>query len=261
MRHSLGRLTLACTYCAVSFPIAWLVYLSLQSSNGLNGLHADLTVQPWLRFVSSPFLRATANSILVSAITALAAVSLGLLVASRLSIPGTPRRLRAAIGDTLLFARILPIAVLTPAIIWILRPAGLVDVAWVPIVLYLPGLAVIPTVICSLALRRISSEHLDMMRVEAWTAFQSYRFLIIPLATPHLVASFMICYCVVWNEFLLQTLMTDTTPRQTLTVMLANAIGQYSIDYPLLAAGGLVSLLPALLVTAWLSLSHSLRHS
>ena len=71
----------------------------------------------------------------------------------------------------------------------------------------------------------------------------------------------MICYCVVWNEFLLQTLVTDTTPSQTLTVMLANAIGQYSIDYPLLAAGGLVSLLPALLVSAWLWRSHSLRHS
>ena len=254
-----GALSVILLYFAVALPVVWLLYLSIQSSYGLGTASGGLSVQPWLRFLSSSYLRATANSALISVVTACITVALGLALATRLRLPSTSRRLRTSLGDTVLFARILPVAVLTPAIIWILRPAGLVDVVWLPVLLYVPGLLLIPTALCSLALRRVSAEHLEAVRVEGWTQLQMYRHLIIPIAQPHILASLMICYCTVWNEFLLQTLLTDTTPSQTLTVMLANAIGQYSIDYPLLAVGGLVSLLPSLVVTALLWRSYSLH--
>jgi multiple sugar transport system permease protein len=52
----------------------------------------------------------------------------------------------------------------------------------------------------------------------------------------------------VWGEFLIPLLLTSTMNAKPVTVLITEFVGKYTTNYPILAAGGVLALLPPALV-------------
>ena len=75
---------------------------------------------------------------------------------------------------------------------------------------------------------------------------------VIPLLLPGLVATAAFSFVGVWNEFLFAFMFTINRTRFTLPVGLRTVIGEFSVNYGILAAGSIISLIPALLMFMYL---------
>ena len=52
----------------------------------------------------------------------------------------------------------------------------------------------------------------------------------------------------VWGEFLIPLLLTSTSASKPVTVLISEYVGKYTTNYPLLAAAGVLALLPPAVV-------------
>ena len=71
--------------------------------------------------------------------------------------------------------------------------------------------------------------------------------LILPLTLPGLVAAAIITFLSTWSQYIIPLVFTSSDARP-LTVFLTTLISKTSIDYGVMAAGGLLSILPPLLI-------------
>jgi multiple sugar transport system permease protein len=71
--------------------------------------------------------------------------------------------------------------------------------------------------------------------------------LILPLTAPGLVAAAIITFLSTWSQYVIPLVFAASNARP-LTVFLTTLIGKTSIDYGVMAAGGLVSILPPLVL-------------
>lgn len=227
-------------------PIAWLGYLSL----GFGGAyyapaHPLGRLAGWVEFMQSGGASALMNSSMLAVGSAFASTALGLVTAVALIFPGILSPFgRTSVGNFLVFSRVFPAVVIIPGVMAVLRPFGAVDTLWVLLLLYIPAMGVIPTMVFSVALSGITMAEIELMSVEGWPASAVYRWAIWPLVQDSVPLAMMLCFCLSWNEFVLQNAVLDTSGSQTVSIFVAGAIGQFSINYPLMAAGALVSLLP-----------------
>lgn len=87
----------------------------------------------------------------------------------------------------------------------------------------------------------------DAALIDGCTRFQLLRSIIVPLAAPGLVVSFLLVFIAVWNEFLYAFILTVTPAARLLNVRLVEVPvreGVQTIPYDLISAGGVLCLLP-----------------
>jgi multiple sugar transport system permease protein len=73
------------------------------------------------------------------------------------------------------------------------------------------------------------------------------RLLLLPLLLPGMVAAGTYAFILTWNEFLYALTFTSSTGSRTLPIGLHLFIGEYSIRWDLLTAGGVLSVLPVVI--------------
>ena len=83
--------------------------------------------------------------------------------------------------------------------------------------------------------------------IDGATALQSIRYIILPLATPGLVAAGLIVFVDTWNEFLMAVVLLSGDAR-TATVGLYDFQSLYEIDYHVLSAACIIMMLPVLAI-------------
>ncbi|MDD3861026.1 MAG: carbohydrate ABC transporter permease, partial [Bacteroidales bacterium] len=72
--------------------------------------------------------------------------------------------------------------------------------------------------------------------------------IILPLATSALSATLIYVFIYAWNEFLFAVTFTRSLNSRTLAVGLSLLIGQHILNWGLLAAGGVVSSIPVIIL-------------
>ena len=75
---------------------------------------------------------------------------------------------------------------------------------------------------------------------------------VIPLLLPGLVATGAFSFVGVWNEFLFAFMFIQSRSNFTLPVGLRTIIGEFSVNYGILAAGSIIALIPALIMFMYL---------
>ena len=75
---------------------------------------------------------------------------------------------------------------------------------------------------------------------------------VMPLLVPGLVAVAAFAFVGVWNEFLFAFMFMTTRTNFTLPVGLRAVIGEFTVNYGVLAAGSIIALMPALLMFMYL---------
>lgn len=78
--------------------------------------------------------------------------------------------------------------------------------------------------------------------------FGIYWRIILPNATPGLIALGIFTVLASWNDFLWPLVMTNSEETRMLSVGIAAFQGQYSTDYPLLMASAVLSTIPMLIM-------------
>ncbi len=88
----------------------------------------------------------------------------------------------------------------------------------------------------------------DAARVDGASSWRIWWQVIIPLSGPALATLAIFTFMGQWNNFVWPLIVTNSDQMRTLPVALAAFQGQYSIQWNLLMAGSVISILPILLI-------------
>ncbi|MDR1177045.1 MAG: carbohydrate ABC transporter permease [Treponema sp.] len=96
--------------------------------------------------------------------------------------------------------------------------------------------------------RTIPKELDEAATIDGCTKFQLYWRIIIPVAKPAIATLVITDFLATWNEYLLAMVIINDNNKKTVPVGLMTFVGEHGIDYGLLCAGVLISILPVLAV-------------
>jgi multiple sugar transport system permease protein len=88
----------------------------------------------------------------------------------------------------------------------------------------------------------------DAGLVDGCSRLQVISKIILPISAPGMVASAIFVFLVSWNEFIFAALLTRNIEAQTITVVLSLFVAQYWIEYGVLAAAGILAVIPPILL-------------
>ena len=88
----------------------------------------------------------------------------------------------------------------------------------------------------------------DAARMDGCTRWQAFWRVILPMALPGIVAVATWVMIHTWNEYLYASTFIMGQQNRTLPLSLSALIGQYTTDWGMLMAGGVITALPILLV-------------
>lgn len=249
------------------FPIYWTLSTSFKMA--LDVMQGNLL--PWLGFepswlgwrslglspdtigeqstVRDEFLKRFTNSTVISVTSSILAVVLGSSAAYGLS------RFSYKFGfmnnsDIFFFflsQLILPPVVLALPFLVLYKSLGLLDSRVGLILLY--TLSVLPIVIWVMKdqFSSIPTELEEAALVDGLSIWGAFLTIILPIALPGMVAAFIICLVLTWNEYFFAALLTSTHAN-TLPVMVASQTGSQGISWWSMAALSFSAILPLLLV-------------
>lgn len=196
--------------------------------------------------VGETFRAAMGNSIVVAVGTVSISMVVGILGAyafARLQFP-----FRRSILMVFLATYMLPqIALLIPLYL-ILNSLGLLDTT---LGLILVDCAlVIPFVLWILSnyFLTIPVELEEAARIDGTSRLGALFRVVLPAARPGIFAAIMFAFLLAWDEFMYALIFTSSDAAKTLPVAISEFAGRYTTDFGLVAAGGILSALPPIIV-------------
>ena len=203
----------------------------------------------------SKFVGQLRNSLIISLVSTVLAVTLGLLSAyafSRYDIPGK--------GDWLFFilsTRMLPPIVVTIPIFLMYRGLGMYDTHIGMILLYTVFNLSFAVWLLKGFIDEIPIEYEEAALVDGYSRLQAFRKIVLPQCVTGIAATAVFCLIFAWNEFAFSLMMTSGTAR-TAPPGIATIQGVGGIEWNAIAAGSLLFLIPVVVVTFALR-NHLLR--
>ncbi|MCA1409314.1 carbohydrate ABC transporter permease [Ensifer sp. IC3342] len=186
------------------------------------------------------------NSLLIAFGSTFLAVSLGTLAAYGFS------RFRVPLADDLLFfilsTRMMPpIAVAIP-IYLMYRQFGLSDTALGMILLYTAVNVSLAVWLLKGFIDEIPREYEEAAMIDGYTRLQAFWKVVLPQATTGIAATAIFCLIFAWNEYAFAVLLTSGS-AQTAPPFIPTIIGEGGQDWPAVAAGTTIFLVPILVFT------------
>ena len=195
------------------------------------------------------------NSLIIAFGSTILSVGFGVMAAYAFS------RFKVPLKDDLLFfilsTRMMPpIAVAIP-IYLMYRELGLSDTRLGMILLYSAVNVSLAVWLLKGFIDEIPREYEEAAMVDGYTRLQAFRKVVLPQATTGIVATSIFCLIFAWNEYAFAVLLTSGT-AQTAPPFIPIIIGEGGQDWPAVAAGTTLFLVPILVFTILLR-KHLLR--
>jgi multiple sugar transport system permease protein len=230
-----------------AFPLYWLIATSLK---GKAELYQSITLFPRHPTIESyasvlferHFWVLLKNSVIVCASTVVLTITIGLLITYPITRLSVPPNLRVGILNWALSLRFLPpIAVVVPYFA-IVRTLQIYDQPIALIGIY--SLFNLPFSIWMLKgfLAEIPLELEEAAMVDGANRWTSFRRVLLPLATPGIMAAATIVFTFAWSEFLFALILTATPNAQTFPVGVQGLVTQFEIIWNDMAAAGVIAM-------------------
>jgi N,N'-diacetylchitobiose transport system permease protein len=231
----------------MGFPVYWMVSTSLKKQEEVISVNpkflpSSLTLDNYRdAFEREGFSTSLRNSIIVVFITVL--ISLFLAIFASVAIARTKFRGKKSFITSLLIVQMLPLSALIIPLFLLLTKLQLTN--------KLGGLAItyvafiLPFTIWTLRgfLANIPVDIEEAALVDGCTRTQAYRYVLLPLMAPGLVATAIFAFIQAWNEFLLAYIIMQSQDNLTLPVWLASFTTRTGTDWgPLMAASTVVAI-------------------
>jgi multiple sugar transport system permease protein len=195
------------------------------------------------------------NSLLIGFGSTLLSVVLGTLTAyafSRFRVPG-----KADLRFFILSTRMMPPIAIAIPVYLMYRQLGLNDTHFGLIVLYTVVNLSLSVWLLQGFMDEIPREYEEAAMVDGYTRWQAFVKVVLPQAATGIATTAIFCLIFAWNEYAFALLLTSGT-AQTSPPFIPTIIGEGGLDWPAMAAGTTLFLLPVLFFTVLLR-KHLLR--
>ena len=191
------------------------------------------------------FLRYVGNSLLVSSIAAsgqLLTCSLAGFAFARMTF-----RLKNLLFGALIFTLLIPIEVtIIPEFLLMMRLGWLNS--YLPLIVPSLMVGAFGTFLMTEFFKTFPPSLEEAATIDGANAFDIYRLIYLPLASPALASLFVVAFISNWNELLRPVLYITDRNLRTLPLGLTALQGQYESSWTLLMAGSIISILPMIVV-------------
>ena len=228
-------------------PLAWIFLSSFkyeadQFSVPPRWFPGRLTLQNYAKFFgNAEFVRSFLNSIMVTLLSSL--IALGLGVPAAYSLARFNWKHSNSIAFVILLARMTPPIVMVLPFFMIARYTNLSNTV-IPIVIALSFFSV-PFAVWMMRgfFQEIPVSIEEAALIDGCTRFQALRKIILPLVLPGISATSILCALISWNEFLFSLVLTGKDTR-TLPVLVNMFVSERNIEWGVMSAAAIVIVLP-----------------
>jgi ABC-type glycerol-3-phosphate transport system permease component len=247
----LVTLAVACGAIVVFFPFFWMAVTSLKTAPEIQRVPLQIAPDNWLNFANyaevfrrEPFLRYLLNSTIVASIAAVSSVVVSSLAGfgfAKYRFPGRDFFFLAIVGILMVPFQ----SVVVPLYIW-MNELGLLD-TYAGIVA--PDLvSVFGVFLMRQAIEMIPNDYIDAARIDGASEFRIFFLVILPSVKPAIATLLIIKFLWSWNEFFWPMVVISSPQMKVVTMGLIGFTNQYFIEYNLLTAAAVISILPILVI-------------
>jgi multiple sugar transport system permease protein len=232
-------------------PYVWMVLTSVKPSSAIatfpvQYLPADPTLEHYRALLArTSFLR----NLLDSLVVAVGAVVLGLGVSVPAAYAFSRFRFAGRSGLLVFFLTInmVPVVMLIIPLFVLMRQLGLID-TFVGVVAGHATFAIPFSVwMMTSYFNALPAELDEAALVDGATRWQTIRHVVLPLAMPGIVTTGIYIFVNSWNEYLFAMMLSGQSIK-TVTVALQSFIGEFTVQWGLLTAGGTLVAIPVTLL-------------
>ncbi len=236
----------------IFFPILWMVLTSFKTEADAFAFPPKILFEPTLdnwriALIDSPFTRHLTNTLIITLGSTAVALALGIPAAYALAY--YPTRRSDFTLTWLISTRMLPpVGIIVPLFI-IARDLGLRDTHLSLIIMYTAmNLPLVIWMMRSFFLD-VPYEILEAARIDGVTLMQEFRMVVIPLVTPGLFATILLCLIFAWNEFFFAFNLT-VTQAAPLSVYISSFKTSEGLFWAKMSAAATASVLPVV-IAGW----------
>jgi ABC-type glycerol-3-phosphate transport system permease component len=235
----------------VFFPFFWMAVTSLKTAPEIQRLPLQILPDRWLNldnyrqvFQRQPFGRFLLNSALVASVSAVSSLVFSALAGygfAKFRFPGHSVLFFAVIGILMVPFQ----SVVVPLYLWTNR-LGLLD-SYLGILA--PDLvSVFGVFLMRQAIEVVPGDYLDAARIDGCGEFGIFWRVILPTVKPALATLVIIKFMWTWNEFFWPLVVVNSEAMKVVTMGLMSFSNIYFIEYNLLTAAAVLSILPILVI-------------
>jgi len=232
-------------------PIVWMIVSSLKPDGAITSSTPQVFFQPTLanyRDVltgGNNLLGYAKNSILAAGISTIIAVALGCLAGYGLS--RTHIRGKQHLSFWIISTRMAPIAAVIVPLYLIFRNLNLLDSVTGLVIAYLTFNLPFAIWLMSTFFADLPPALEEAATVDGATRFQAFWRIALPLVTPGIATTAILCFLFAWNDYAFAS--TFSGPgSQTIPILASQLVTQTGIDWGALTAIGTVVVLPMIAV-------------
>jgi multiple sugar transport system permease protein len=250
VRAAISYVALSAGAVVMLVPFVWMLSTSLKTSAAVFVYPPEWLPNPvvWKNYADvvsiMPFLRYLLNTVFVSgSVTLLQLVvsSLAAYAFARLRFPGRDRLFLAYLATLMVPGQV----TLIPNFL-IVKYLGWIDTYQA---LIIPQIfSAFGTFLLRQFFLTIPRELEDAARIDGASALGFFRKILLPLSGPALATLGVFTFTAQWNNFLWPLIVINDAEMRTLTVGLRALVGQFTVQYQLLMAGTVISLVPMVVV-------------
>jgi sorbitol/mannitol transport system permease protein len=241
------------------FPVFWMVLTAFKQEGDAATSPPKLFFTPTLDQFTAVFDQgigpAMANSLFATGLSTLLVLLLGTPAAFALSL----RPVRKT-QDALFFfmsTRMLPVVAAILPLYVIVSNIGLLDNIWALVILYTSMNLPIAVWMMRSFFLEVPGELLEAASLDGASLWRSVREVILPLVSPGIAATALICVIFAWNEFFLAVTLTAVR-AQTVPVYLVGFITSEGAFWARLSAAATLAAIPVLLA-GWIAQRYLVR--
>lgn len=245
---------LVCIFCL--FPVIWMISCSFRPTGEIYSysvtlLPQNFTVDGYIGLFTRKtstvdFWAWTRNSLIVATASSLFGLAVALLGAyslSRYKYHG-----RMTIAYTILVAQVIPGTLLLIPMYLFMNRTGFIDTFFGLTILNVSFSVPYCTWMMKGYFDGIPYSLNESASIDGATEFQSFIYIIMPLARPGIAVTGFFSFVNSWNEYLFASTLMKSYDKWTLPVGLSSFKGQYTVDYTTMMAGGSFITIPIIIL-------------
>jgi multiple sugar transport system permease protein len=148
---------------------------------------------------------------------------------------------------------VLPLFTLVVALFRLMVQLNLINTQLGLVLVYLSSTAPLAIWLIHNYCRELPAEPEEAALIDGCTRWQAFRKVVLPQMRSGIAAVAAIVMLLVYGQFLIPLLLGSSPSTKPVTVLITEFVGKYTTNYPLLAAGGVLALLPPAIVALLLN--------
>ena len=241
------------------FPVAWMVLTAFKQESDAATNPPTFLFTPTLDQFKAVFDAgvgtALLNSLFVTTVSTIIVLLLGIPAAFALSLRPVKKT-----SDALFFfisTKMLPVVAVIIPLYVIVGQIGMLDNVWTLVVLYTAMNLPIAVWMMRSFFLEVPSELLEAAEIDGASLWTSVREVILPLISPGIAATALICVIFSWNEFFFAVNMTAVN-AQTMPVALTGFMSGQGLFWAQLSAASVIAALPVV-ICGWIAQNKLVR--